>query len=165
MNLIRELYGDIFSFDGSARGKIFKKLESSVNNLSTLRDVLRYNGFKLKNPNFKDDPSFSSPGSGISARFDLDEDVGGLSGGIDCKLTNNDLINKLSSVIISGPSNEKNPNLPIFSWDGHNSKGIKHDRMPEKFDFNWILASPKNIKNNSIDDTYNFPDPDKLLSK
>jgi hypothetical protein len=78
-----------------------------------------------------------------------------ISGGVDCKFTNFDLISKMSSAIISGPSTENNPNLPIFEWTSE-LKSLKHKGLPEKFDFGWYLASPENIKDNNLQDKFNF---------
>ena len=47
---------------------------------------MRYNGFKKKQDDFPDDPSFNKPSDGISARYDLSTSYN-LSGGVDCKVT------------------------------------------------------------------------------
>lgn len=87
MALIKQLYGDAFSFEGSARGKIFNKLESTVKDLNSLKDILRYNGYKQDNEDFPDDPSKTNPSVGISSRYDLEKkEFNILTGGIDCKV-------------------------------------------------------------------------------
>jgi len=82
---VRELYGDVFSSQGSERAKIFKKLHKNVKTLKDFKNVLRYNGFNLNRKDFSEDPSNLNPGYGISSRYDLDEEFN-LSGGIDCKV-------------------------------------------------------------------------------
>jgi hypothetical protein len=86
LQLIKELYGDVFSSQGSQRRKIFKKLNTKVKDLKSFKDVLRYNGFKLNNTHFPDDPSKFYPGHAISARYDLETELNNLSGGLDCKV-------------------------------------------------------------------------------
>lgn len=83
--MVRELYGDVFTTQGSERAKIFKKLHKDVKSFKDFKDVLRYNGFKLNRKDFPDDPSNLNPGYGISSRYDLDQEFN-LSGGIDCKV-------------------------------------------------------------------------------
>lgn len=116
---------------------------------------MRYNGYKLNRSDFPDDPSNSNPGFGISARYDLDKEFY-LSGGIDSKITNNLLIEELSSLIISGPTNENNENLPTFNWDKVDKSTISITGLPDKYDFKWLLANPKTMKNNEINDIYEF---------
>jgi hypothetical protein len=78
-----------------------------------------------------------------------------LSGGVDCKVVNSDLMSKLSSIIISGPTIDNNPNLTVFDWKNQSSK-LKHRGLPDRYEFGWYLASPNHLKNNSLDDKYNF---------
>lgn len=159
MQLIKSLYGDTFSFQESSRGKIFKHLEGGVKNFTNFKNVLRYNGFKDESSeaSFPDDPSRSNPGHGISARFDLeDKELNNLSGAIDCKLTNSDMIQKVTSVIVSGPTTENNPNLVPFDWDDYKDLDIRHVGLPQKYNFKWLMASPKNIKENKDNDIYEF---------
>ena len=66
------------------------------------------------------------------------------------------MIQKLSSVIISGPTNENNENLPTFRWKDSDKKELSIDGLPEKYDFSWLLANPENIKNNNKNDTFIF---------
>ena len=156
LQLIKELYGDIFTFKGAQRGKIFKRMEKGVKNFRNFKNVMRYNGYKLNLQYFQDDPSNNSPGHGISSRFDLEErELNNLSGGIDCKLTNSELASKLTSVIQSGPTTENNENLPVFDWNNFKDRDQRIVGLPQKYDFSWILASPENIKFNRKDN-YEF---------
>jgi len=56
-----------------------------VKNFKDFKNVLRYNGYKLNNSEFPDDPSYKNAGFGISSRYDLDQEFN-LSGGTDCKV-------------------------------------------------------------------------------
>jgi hypothetical protein len=66
------------------------------------------------------------------------------------------MIEKLSSAIISGPTNENNDNLTTFSWKDSDRKEFSIDGLPEKYDFPWLLANPENIKNNNKNDNFIF---------
>ncbi len=173
--LIKELYGDLFSSQGALRGKIFKKLQKSVKDLKSFKNVLRYNGYKLTDNNFPDDPSKTSPGHGISARFDLEQkEINNLSGGIDCKLTDGDMMKKMSTVIISGPTKDNNKNLPVFSWlkkDSEYAEYVQDKKdeyrivgLPSKYDFDWYLASPQTLQDDSVKDKFSF-DQDKEINR
>jgi len=66
------------------------------------------------------------------------------------------MINRLSSAIISGPTNENNENLTTFRWKAAYKKDFSIDGLPESYDFPWLLANPENIKNNNKNDTFIF---------
>jgi hypothetical protein len=157
MQLIKNLYGDIFTYQGAKRGKIFQHLEKGIKNLLDFKNVLRYNGYKKTDSMFPNDPSQNNAGHGISARFDLGEKGNlNLSGGIDCKVINSELISNLSTLMVSGPTTENNENLKVFKWSDFDDLDIKHTGLPDKYDFKWLLASPDNIKYNKKNDLYEF---------
>lgn len=152
--LIKNLYGNTFSYRGSSRRRIVNHLAAKVKDLKTLKDVLRYNGFK-KQSGFND-PSSLDPSKGISSRSDLGI-FGHLSGGIDTKVTNEDLVFKMTAIAVSGPTTENNQNLPVFDFNKVDSrKRISRDGVPEKFEFPYVLMSPKTICCDSESDLYNF---------
>lgn len=152
--LITNLYGNTFSYRGSARRRIVNHLAKKVTNLKSLKDVLRYNGFK-KQTAFHDPSSFD-PSKGISSRSDLGA-FGHLSGGVDTKVTNSDLVSKMTAIAVSGPTTENNENLPVFDFakvDPH--KRIKREGVPERFSFPYVLMNPKTICCENQNDLYNF---------
>jgi hypothetical protein len=53
---------------------------------------MEYNGYKQKKNTFLNDPSYSDPNAGISARGDLNEKYLNLYGGIDFKVNLNNQI-------------------------------------------------------------------------
>lgn len=119
---------------------------------------MRWNGFK-KASGFKD-PSSRDPSHGISSRSDLSR-LFNLSGGVDTKVTNEDLVFKMSAVAISGPTTDNNPNLPVFEWKTADPQHLlKRVGVPEKFDFPYILVNPKTLASGNVDDVYVF-DGDK----
>lgn len=154
MALIKHLYGEKFAYSGSSRAKIIKNLYKNVKDLKSIKDILRYNGFKMNN--FSNDPSSNNPGEGISARSDLSNRFRNLSGGIDCKVTNYDLSNKLAAIAISGPTNESNPNLTTFDWNMENDKHTLREGVPTKFNFPYIMMSPNTICCDNQNDIYTF---------
>lgn len=159
--LINELYGGLFDYKGANRGKIFQKLQSKVKDLESLKYVLRYNGFQRNNPEFPDDPSINSPGHAIAARYDLSKAFKNLSGAIDCKITNFEYAKKMMALAIAGPTYDDNPNLKPFDWNDHKSDNIKHDGVPQKFTFPWIITSPKHLCCIN-DDIFNWSNKSKI---
>jgi hypothetical protein len=145
-NLIVNLYGDNFKYENANRGKIFKNIHNNVVDLKTMKDALRYNGFK--NPAFNDDPSYGAPEHGISSRSDLSS-LYNLSGGIDCKVTNFEMVKKQECIAISGPTNERGLSAFEFSAVQTNDS---HKGVPDKFNFPFVLMSPKTLccDNNDI---------------
>lgn len=98
----------------------------------------------------------NDPSKGISSRSDLGP-FAHLSGGIDTKVTNEELVLKMTAIAISGPTTENNENLPVFDFNKVDShKRIKREGVPEKFDFPYVLMSPKTICCDSQNDLYNF---------
>jgi hypothetical protein len=149
--LISELYGGLFDYKGANRGKIFHKLQSKVKDMASLKYILRYNGYQLRNPEFPDDPSNNNPGAAIAARYDLAKVFKNLSGAIDCKLTNFELAMKMIAIVIAGPTFDDNPNLKPFDWDEYKSLNIAHEGLPKTFKFPWIYTSPKHLCCNNND--------------
>lgn len=146
--LVKNLYGDTFSYGGASRRKIANHYNPHVNNLKTLKDLLRHNGFKLQN-NW-DDPSFERPNKAFSARLDF---LGYPNGGIDTKVINFEYMEKKTSIAISGPTTENNPNLTIYKFgnDLHKRSGV-----PEEFNFPYLKMNAKTIKDDSINDSFSF---------
>ena len=155
IDLLNSLYSNQFSILNSERRKIFNKFQDRVKDLRTLKDLLRYNGFRLHNDEFIDDPSSIFPGEAISARFDLAVgNFNSLSGGIDCKIVNKELLNEMTAIVISGPTTENNKNLPIFNWSDYSGYSI--EGLPKVYNFSWLRASPLTLKDDNLDDNYIF---------
>jgi hypothetical protein len=157
LDLINSLYGDGFSRYRASRRLIFNKLQSGVKDLKSFKDVLRYNGFNIDNKDFPDDPSKTFPGESISARYDLVEGKHSrLSGGIDCKVTNHEMMQKLSTLAISGPTTDNNINLKPFDWNDYKLKYTSILGLPEKYDFKWLNVNKETLEDNNLTDVYIF---------
>lgn len=156
MEKIRTLYGSIFTYEGAERKKIFDMLLSNKTSLSLLefKNILRYNGYKLNREN---DSSSKLPSTGISSRYDLGENHKlFLTGGIDLKIVNLSLIDKMTSIVTNGPTSENNPNLKVFNWKDAEHFKVEHLGLPEVYDFPYIEMSLNNIRNISSNDVYTF---------
>ena len=90
----------------------FQSLEKIVNDMSSMKDIMRYNGYRNNRGDF-DDPSVNSPGNAIAARADLDNNPN-YSGALDSKITNLSMIQTMNNYAMSGPTTSKNKYLPIF---------------------------------------------------
>lgn len=139
---------NFLSYQDANRAKIFRNEESKVKDLKSLKDILRYNGYKKNN--FEGDPSNNNAGDGISARYDLDVHFN-LSGGIDVKVSNLELISKMTAIAVSGPTTENNSeNLPVFDWKEierkHSLSNQSRLGVPDKFDFPYVVMSPDTLK-------------------
>jgi len=124
-----------------------------VQDLESIKTALRWNGFK-KASGFED-PSSKDPAKGISSRSDLSS-LFNLSGGIDTKVTNEDLVFKMSAVAISGPTTDNNENLTSFDWKNFADKDLRRNGVPEKFDFPYLLVNPKTLCCDNKNDIYVF---------
>merc|ERR1712032_1333163 len=112
--LIKNLYGDSFSYFNSQRRIIAKHYQNYVTDLKTLKDLMRQNGFK-KDSDWND-PSTRQPNKAFSARVDLRKFHPIPNGGIDTKVINFELMQSMSSIAQSGPTVENNPNLEVFDF-------------------------------------------------
>jgi len=65
--------------------QILGHFEKSLFTLNDFTKLMQYNGYKNRQNDFPDDPSYNNPGDGISARYELTPDVL-LRGGIDFKV-------------------------------------------------------------------------------
>ncbi len=146
--MIRNLYGDAFNFKGSQRRIIANHYSPHVKDLKTLKDLLRHNGYK--NQNNWNDPSFNQPEKAYSARLDF---KGIPNGGIDTKIINSELMDKKTSIAISGPTTENNPNLIPFKFT---DRTYRRNGLPEEFNFPYLIMNAETLKDDSINDKYVF---------
>lgn len=146
-------YGDIFSYDKTARAMIFRRDQSKVVDMTTMMSIMRYNDY-TNDPLSKCDcnPPYSSELT-IAARSDLNPINGTYPidmlghrahGAVDMKLTNSAMITALNFVAISGPT-YGGPNVPPFQWSKSDfGTTLPHYGQPDKHEFdpyytNWNL--------------------------
>jgi len=151
--LISKLYDtEKFQSSGSNRRKIFNYFADKVVDLKSLKDLLRYNGYNTES-DFKDDPSRDDPSESISPRNDI---FGHYFGGVDTKVSNLEMVKEISAIAVAGPTFENNPNLKPFEWPDEGVEKISRDGVPQKFDFPYILMSPRNICCDNKNDVFKF---------
>jgi hypothetical protein len=144
------LYGyhniDFTSASYNPRYYILQSLENKVKNLEDFSNLMTYNGYRKKNPDFINDPSYDDPESGISSRGDL---RGNFNGGVDFKIVDSDHVKNMSIVAHGGPTYNKNPNLFPFDFKtlSDKSENSYHKGIPEVWNFSPILFSKKDFNN------------------
>ena len=143
-------YGPYFSYENTARAKIFRRDQSSIKDMKTLYALMRYNDFKrdplsqCKVYNQTCIPPYSADLS-IAARNDLNEPNGKYpindwshrgEGAIDAKMTNSSLVWNLEMLSVSGPTDtQQTP----FQWSKTDIK-LKHLGQPDLFNFKPIYV-------------------------
>ena len=125
---------DMLSFEDNPRGASLRRLAnpewSKENALKRMKDTLRHNGWKV-------DPETTDPSLAIASRYDL---VEGLSktptGAVDGKITNGAAVKQMKAWIVAGPTKfVGGRDDAVFDWDAF--PGVRHDGMPERWDFDW----------------------------
>ncbi|RWS09729.1 putative phospholipase B-like 2 isoform X1 [Dinothrombium tinctorium] len=157
----KKQYGDYYSYNETARARIFRRDNDKVTDMQSFLKLMRYN-------NFKNDPlsrcNCTPPYSAklaIAARDDLNDPNGiypipslgfGAEGAIDAKLTNAELAASFEMIAVSGPTFD---NLPPFQWSTSLLKDlVKHEGQPDLWTFppmhvQWFLGE-KNSKLKTI---------------
>ncbi|KAL9649727.1 hypothetical protein ABK040_009542 [Willaertia magna] len=124
----------VLSYQSCARANIFRRDQTKVSSIDTLKKLLRYNDFK------SDPLSLKNPAYAICSRYDL-EPVSSInerscSGGYDTKLTS---VNTIQNIhIINGPTYD---DLPAFEWNGQCSGRFSHQGQPQKYQFSWMKVN------------------------
>ena len=121
-----------FDYDNCARTKIFRREQSSADNLEGFMSLMRYNKYKT-------DPfSEGNPSNSISARTDLS---GSCSGAYDSKVGKlSDFSDgKIKIHLIGGPTWNEEEGIEPFSWEKSSEKCQKHSHhlIPDPFKYNW----------------------------
>ncbi|XP_075553798.1 putative phospholipase B-like 2 [Dermacentor variabilis] len=137
-------YGDYYTYENCPRAKLFRRDHTKLKDLDSVTAYMRYNDYKndpLSRCNCT--PPYN-PTFAISARNDLlcpwgKYDAPGMNrqavGGIDTKVTNQDLFASSEFVAISGPTWEM---LPPFQWSTSGLPDI-HVGHPDKWQFGPVL--------------------------
>jgi len=129
-------YGQWFTYNLSPRAKIFRRDQDNIWTLDDFKHMMQYN-------DWQNDPySEGNAGNQIASRFDLVVKpnnpnpflVKAPFGAIDSKVTSSDLIERMLSAAISGPSHEYEKPFSWALWPG-----VVHLGQPTVFDFDWQL--------------------------
>ena len=140
-------------FEKGGRDIIMKHYKDDVKDLESLKNLLRHNGSIKEDANFPDDPSKSSACESISPRCDWKG--GSLFGGTDTKVTNLDLVEKISAVAVAGPVWNENDPSTLFVWPDKENTNFRLG-VPNQFKFDYLLMSPENIWCDKKSDVYKF---------
>lgn len=139
-----EKYGDDYSWSECPRAKIFRRNESMIHDVITMKAIMQYNKFVYTTlplrcvfqfayicaTSYLHDPlSDNNPTWAIASRADLLEEAPFPMGGIDSKFTSNKLQTKGTSYAISGPTHAQ---LAPFDW-GSNFPNWLHDGQPQVY--------------------------------
>lgn len=120
-------------YDNCARTKIFRREQSSADNLEGFMRLMRYNKYKT-------DPfSEGNPSNSISSRSDLN---GSCSGAYDSKVGVLSDFNegKVKIHLIGGPTWDEDEGIEPFNWSNSSERCQNHSHylIPETFKFDWI---------------------------
>ena len=120
-------------YDNCARTKIFRREESSADNLEGFMRLMRLN-------KYKSDPfSEGNPSNAISARSDL---AGRCSGAYDSKagVLSEFKDGKVKLYFIGGPTWDEEDGIEPFKWSNSAEKCQNHPHylIPDTFKFDWI---------------------------
>jgi len=132
--------GNDESYDLCPRSKIFRRDVESVKDLDSFKHIMRYNHYQT-------DPYSEGQGkNSIASRYDLSLTKPPSSlypfGAIDCKIVNSDMIGKMMSEIVCGPTTQ---GQPVFVWSTsywNQSSDYPHVGEPDSFNFPWIMLQP-----------------------
>ena len=141
---LREKWGDDYSYEKCPRARIFRRGIPAVQDLSSMRAILRYN-------DFRHDPLARCPGVpgytgsyAIGCRNDLNLKNGtypreGLGlrnhAATDGKITSVGLLRAAASQVIAGPPYK---HVGVFAWATSEFEGVPHWGLPERYEFPWV---------------------------
>jgi len=124
---MKEKYGDDFSYSKCPRANIFRRNQTMVHDLTSMKNLMRYN-------NFEHDPLSEGTGEGaICARGDLDASPSPF-GCTDSKITNIEGVKKGTVEATCSPTHDQQP---PFSWNDFES--WPHAGLQQTYDFDWVV--------------------------
>jgi Phospholipase B len=117
--------------NGCARAVLFDRLQSTTNDLMSMRSTMRYNRFRT------DPASRMNPMLSIASRGDLaiDPKARMAFGETDCKVSSLRQLVQMQFDSISGPTHETQP---VFKWSTSDFAKKAHLGQPDSWDFEWI---------------------------
>ncbi|KAM8824206.1 phospholipase B-like 1 isoform 2-T2 [Synchiropus picturatus] len=128
-----EKFGDDFSYDLCPRAKIFRRDQARVEDLDSLKHIMRFNDY-MKDPYSRGDPCKS-----ICCRNDLKAEEPSPGGCYDTKVTDLSLARDLASEAINGPTTQDG--LPPFAWEQFSA--VPHQGLPPLYNFSFVRMQPR----------------------
>ena len=154
--MMKDLFGDFFSYSQTPRAKIFLRNHSDVVNVTTMQRLMRYNNWALDelsaipnctgcNPNPQLSPYLSiaargdlsllypaPPANPIYAHFFRRSPFGST----DSKMVTSEVFERQGSYVVVGPTAD---DQPPFSWSSFGAAGPAG--APDVYNFSWVNFS------------------------
>jgi hypothetical protein len=152
-----EEYGTLFSYADNYRANIFRRNESQVTSVESMKDIMRFNdylhdAFSIV-PNCTNCTPANSPYLSIACRADLvernanygvlDQFIGQFdTAAIDAKIISASLVRQptVSPWIISSPTYGGLSNIPPFRFSTSLYNETRHQGIPDLMNFDWLQA-------------------------
>jgi Phospholipase B len=130
-------HGEMFSYHQCPRAKIFMRDHVKVKSITDMRALMQQN-------NWQNDPlSKGCPGNAIASRFDVEAPNCPMSrvanGATDSKVTNSELVKRMASMAIAGPTHDQQP---AFTWNNPLFANEYHEGQPDTWNFAWKIMEP-----------------------
>jgi len=132
-------HGDSYSYENCSRSRIFRRDQSKVTDMDSMKHIMRYNEWQT------DPLSLHDACKSISARCDLNPPWATATlnnysafGATDAKITDNIMITSLQTLAVNGPTWDSQP---PFAWTREWS-AVPHFGHPHVFAFNWETIQP-----------------------
>ena len=120
---------------------MYRRDHSAVKDLEGMKKIQRSNRFQT------DQLSLGSASGQISSRADLNSPWLGHTfapfGGIDCKITDQDMIERMETVAVSGPTYDSQP---IFHWNNQFDSYPSFE-LPRVYNFDFVKVKSKLVHN------------------
>ncbi|KAI1886721.1 hypothetical protein AGOR_G00198710 [Albula goreensis] len=124
--------GEDFSYDLCPRAKIFRRDQSGVKDLASMKLIMRYNNYK------KDPYAKGHPCKTICCRNDLRRKGPHPGGCYDTKVTDFHMAQHFVAEAVNGPTTQGG--LPAFSWSQFNH--TIHQGLPPTYNFTFVTMQP-----------------------
>lgn len=140
-----EKHGNYFSYELAPRAQIFRRDQGNVEDMTSLKTLLRYNNFK--NDPYSFDGKSQNPSYAICARDDLAAQNPRAGGCYDTKVSSYLYGAKdRKCEAINGPTRSPgHGDLPAFSWDNPDFAMVSHLGLPTTYNFDFIPVAPSNF--------------------
>jgi hypothetical protein len=142
--------GDVANcYDGAPRYFVFQEQQSSVTDLTSMQQIMRYNAWQT------DPASDNNSCHSIACRGDLEVDVNsiGAFGALDAKISSVKMnVDTATGALVGdgcnayavlGPTHQ---GQPVFCWStyaGSDAATYSHAGQPDCFDYEWVYLPPK----------------------